>query len=114
MFARATLAAISLSLAACQSMSPQASAPAAPAAPAAAPPPAWQQGRGADMSASTLAPIAGRMTATPVSEIPLADFKVPAGFQVEIWASGMPGARMMARPTAISTSAPGPSAASTR
>jgi glucose/arabinose dehydrogenase len=97
MFARATLAAISLSRAACQSMSPQASTPAAPAAPAAAPPPAWQQGRGADMSGSTLAPIAGRMTATPVSEIPLADFKLPPGFKAEIWATGMPGARAMAR-----------------
>jgi hypothetical protein len=37
------------------------------------------------------------MTVTPVSEIPLDKLKVPPGFKVEIWASGMPGARMMAR-----------------
>jgi len=38
-----------------------------------------------------------RMTITPAEEIPLKDIKVPPGFEVEIWAHGMPGARMMAR-----------------
>jgi glucose/arabinose dehydrogenase len=73
---------------------PQATA-AAPAAPA--PPPAWQQGRPADMATSRLAPLAGRMTATPPNEIPVSSIQVPAGFKVELWASGMPGARAMAR-----------------
>ena len=42
-------------------------------------------------------PHAPRMTITPPSEIPLDRIKVPAGFQVELWAHGMPGVRMMAR-----------------
>src|SRR5688500_9213647 len=38
-----------------------------------------------------------KLTITPPEEIPLKDIKVPPGFQVELWAHGMPGARMMAR-----------------
>ena len=93
-----TLAASLLLLAACQSTAPPApvAAPAA-ATPAAAPPPAWQQGRSADQAKSTLAPVAGRMTATPTSDIPVANFKLPPGFKAELWASGMPGVRAMAR-----------------
>jgi len=95
MIVRTLLAASLLSLAACQSMSPP---PAAPAAtPAAAPPPAWQQGRTADQASSPLAPHAGKMTATPASELPLAGIKLPPGFKAEVWATGMPGARAMAR-----------------
>jgi glucose/arabinose dehydrogenase len=59
--------------------------------------PAWKQGMTDITAASPLAPHAGKMTVTPVSEIPLDKLKVPPGFKVEIWASGMPGARMMAR-----------------
>ncbi len=73
-----------------------ATAPAAAPKPA-APPPIWQQGRSAAMASSTLAPLAGRMTATPPSEIPLDKLKVPPGFKVELWAHGMPGARAMVR-----------------
>ena len=69
----------------------------AQAAPAPAAPPAWQQGRAADMATSTLAPVPGRMTATPAADIPVVSFKLPPGFKVEVWASGMPGARAMAR-----------------
>ena len=65
------------------------SAPAAPAAP----PPAWQQGRTASMASSSLAPIAGKLTATAVADIPISKLKLPPGFKAEIWASGMPGAR---------------------
>lgn len=39
----------------------------------------------------------GKMTITPPEEIPLDRIQVPAGFQVELWAHGIPGARMMAR-----------------
>lgn len=82
-----------LALAACQS-----TPPAAPgAAPAAAPAPAWQQGRLPEQATSTLAPLAGKLTATPVSDIPLANYRLPPGFKVEVWASGIPGARAMAR-----------------
>ena len=103
MLIRITLAAAaSLSLIACQSTStttpaPVAPAAAAPAAAAAAPPPAWQQGRTSDQAASKLAPHAGRLTATPATEIPLSSFKLPPGFKAEVWATGMPGARAMAR-----------------
>ena len=96
MFTRTALAVSLLSLAACQSMAPTATAPAA-VAPAAASPPIWQQGRSADQASSTLAPLAGRMTATPASEIPISNFKLPRGFKAEIWADGMPGARAMTR-----------------
>jgi len=59
--------------------------------------PAWKQGMPANMADSKLAPLAGRMTETPASEIPITKLKLPRGFAVEIWASGMPGARAMAR-----------------
>ncbi|MGH8649365.1 MAG: PQQ-dependent sugar dehydrogenase, partial [Burkholderiales bacterium] len=49
------------------------------------------------MKNPNLSPHAGRMTVTPPAEIPLDRIKVPAGFQVELWAHGMPGVRMMAR-----------------
>ena len=80
----------------------QAPAPAATPAPAAAPtqpaaPPAWKQGQPDSMKSSPLAPHAPKLTETAVADIPLSKFKVPAGFKLEVWASGMPGARMMAR-----------------
>ena len=99
MFVRTTftLAALSL-LAACQTTPPAAMATAAPAtAPAAAAAPAWQQGRTPGQAGSTLAPVAGKLTATPASEIPVQSFKLPPGFKAEIWATGMPGARAMTR-----------------
>jgi glucose/arabinose dehydrogenase len=37
------------------------------------------------------------MTVTAPEDIPLKSIQVPAGFQVELWAHGNPGARMMAR-----------------
>lgn len=46
---------------------------------------------------SKLAPNAGRNTETPASEIPISTLKVPKGFKVELWASGIPGARAMVR-----------------
>jgi glucose/arabinose dehydrogenase len=90
------LAALAL-LAACQTppSAPQAAAPAA--APAAAAAPAWQQGRLPEQATSTLAPLAGKLTVTQAADIPLANLKLPAGFKAEIWATGMPGARAMAR-----------------
>ena len=49
------------------------------------------------MKNPNLSPHAARMTVTPPSEIPLDKIKVPKGFQLELWAHGMPGVRMMAR-----------------
>ena len=62
----------------------------------AAPPPAWHQGKPPAMAESKLAPHAGKMTETPPSDIPVSKLKVPNGFKVELWASGLPGARAMA------------------
>lgn len=67
-----------------------------PAAPPAAPP-AWQQGRPAEMAASRLAPHPPRLTVTPADRVPVAALRVPEGFQVELWAHGLPGARVMVR-----------------
>jgi glucose/arabinose dehydrogenase len=59
-------------------------------------PPAWHQGKPPAMGTSKLAPHPGKMTETPPSEIPVSKLKVPAGFKVELWASGLPGGRAMA------------------
>jgi glucose/arabinose dehydrogenase len=61
-----------------------------------APPPIWKQGMPAAMADSTLAPLAGKMTETPRSEIPVSKLNLPDGFTVEIWAHGLPGGRAMA------------------
>ncbi len=68
----------------------------APAFSQAKPPPAWHQGKGANMAESKLAPHAGRMTETPAGDIPVDKLKMPAGFKAELWASGLPGGRAMA------------------
>jgi glucose/arabinose dehydrogenase len=70
-------------------------APALAQAPAA--PPAWQQGRPAEMATSPLAPHPPRLVATPAERIPVSSLRVPEGFQVELWAHGLPGARVMVR-----------------
>ncbi len=70
-----------------------AQAPAAP--PASAIPPTWAQGRTPEQVALNLVPHPPGMTALPANEIPTDKLKVPAGFKVELWASGMPNARSM-------------------
>jgi len=65
--------------------------------PAAAPPPAWKQGMPASMANSTLAPNPGKNTETPASEIPIDKLKLPPGFKIELWSTGTPGIRAMAR-----------------
>jgi glucose/arabinose dehydrogenase len=61
------------------------------------PPPAWKQGQPASMASSPLSPHASPLTVTPVDKITVDKLKAPNGFKVEIWAHGMPGARMMTR-----------------
>lgn len=61
------------------------------------PPPAWKQGQPASMKDSKLAPHASPLTVTPPEKIPYSKLQAPAGFKVELWAHGMPGARMMTR-----------------
>src|SRR5262245_59544983 len=60
------------------------------------PPPAWHQGKPPAMAESKNAPHPARMTETPAGEIPVSKLKAPAGFKVELWASGLPGGRAMA------------------
>jgi glucose/arabinose dehydrogenase len=77
--------------------------PAQPQAPAAGgaptPPPSWQQGRppAATESMTKLAPVAGPPVAAPAEKLPVDKLKVPAGFKVEVYASGLANARSMAR-----------------
>jgi len=70
-------------------------AQAAPAAPAPAATASWQQGRGKEQDNSTLAPHVPSLLGTPAKEIPLDKAKLPPGFKIELWASGMPEARQM-------------------
>ncbi len=49
------------------------------------------------MDSTGLSPHAPNMAITPPEDIPLGRLQVPPGFQVELWAHGIPGARMMTR-----------------
>src|SRR5258708_22781997 len=64
--------------------------------PAASPPPSWQQGKPPAAADSTLHPFNIEMTGKSAKELPVDKLKLPAGFKVEVWAEGMPGARTMA------------------
>ncbi|AEG94515.1 PQQ-dependent sugar dehydrogenase [Ramlibacter tataouinensis] len=92
-----TLLSFVLLAAGCAQNPPPAPTVSAAAAPVPAGVPAWQQGRSQDMAASRLAPLAGKLTATPPGEIALQNLKLPPGFKVELWAHGMPGVRAMSR-----------------
>ncbi len=61
-----------------------------------APPPSWKQGQPSSMAESMLAPIAQPPAPKAPGEIPIDKIKVPAGFKVELWASGINNARAMA------------------
>jgi glucose/arabinose dehydrogenase len=64
------------------------------AAPAAKePPPSWAQGRPSD--AIQLAPVVGPPIAAAPDKIPVDQLRVPSGFKIEVYASGMPNARSM-------------------
>ena len=76
--------------------SAQAPAPApAPAPAAAGVPPTWAQGRSADGMNPALVPNPSPLVAKPVNEILIDKLKVPPGFKIELWASGMANARSM-------------------
>ena len=62
-----------------------------------APPPSWQQGRSAEQEKSTLHPFAIEVTGKSAKLLPVDKLKVPAGFKVDVWAEGAPGARSMAQ-----------------
>lgn len=61
-----------------------------------APPPSWAQGRPPELAGSKLAPNPPGLTAKPASEIHLDKIKLPPGFQISLWAEGMPNARSLA------------------
>jgi glucose/arabinose dehydrogenase len=58
-------------------------------------PPTWKQGQPSSMADSTLAPIAQPPAPKAAADIPVDKIKVPAGFKVELWASGINNARAM-------------------
>ena len=88
--------AFALFLAGCAQTPPQPTVSAA-AQPVPANVPAWHQGRTPEQASSRLAPPPGRLPAVPPAEIPISGLRVPPGFKVELWASGMPGIRAMTR-----------------
>jgi glucose/arabinose dehydrogenase len=103
LYAPAALAAAISSLAfAQQAAPPGASAPGQPqgqppnTAVAPAIPPTWAQGRTKEQDGSTLSPHPPGLTALDADEIPLKQLTVPKGFEVTLYASGMPNARSMA------------------
>src|SRR5438067_11666689 len=49
------------------------------------------------MQEATLHPFAIELTGKAAKDLPVDKLKVPAGFKVEVWAEGMPGARSMAQ-----------------
>ena len=58
-------------------------------------PPSWKQGQPKEMESSTLSPIAQPPAPKAPGEIPVDKIKVPSGFKVELWASGINNARVM-------------------
>jgi glucose/arabinose dehydrogenase len=90
--------ALAVSSAVAQQPAPQPAPAAQPAPPAAGSPPippSWAQGRTAAQEAANLSPHPPGLTAMAASEIPVGNIKVPAGFSVSVYASGMPNARSM-------------------
>ena len=59
--------------------------------------PMWKQGMRNLEEKIALAPHAGKLVQTPATEIAIDQLRLPPGFKLEIWASGLPGARMMTR-----------------
>src|SRR2546427_3676402 len=60
------------------------------------PPPSWQQGRSAEQEKSSLHRFGIEVTGKSAKQLPVNRLKDPAGFKVEVWAEGLPGARSMA------------------
>ncbi len=66
---------------------------AAPAAPAI--PPTWAQGRSEEQLAMNLSPHAPGLSSLAADKIPLDKIKLPPGFEISLYASGIPNARSM-------------------
>jgi glucose/arabinose dehydrogenase len=90
--------AIAATSAIAQQPAPATPAPAAATTTPTAPPPippSWAQGRKPEQEAANLSPHPPGLTALPANEIPVDKIKVPPGFSVSVYASGMPNARSM-------------------
>lgn len=74
-----------------------AQAPAAASAPSAVPaiPPTWAQGRTAAQEAANLSPNPPGLSSLAANEIPLNQVKLPPGFEISLYATGIPNARSM-------------------
>jgi glucose/arabinose dehydrogenase len=59
-------------------------------------PPLWKQGQPSELVNSPLAPVPQPPAPAPAEKIPIDKIKVPPGFKVELWASGINNARAMA------------------
>src|SRR6476659_9158895 len=95
--AGAFFSAFTLNAAAQQPATPPAASPAAPAAAAPLPPGSPLIGRPADSEAAAkLAPIAPPPIPAAADKLPTAKLKVPAGFNIEVYASGIANARSLA------------------
>jgi glucose/arabinose dehydrogenase len=77
-------------------VAPAPSAAAAPAAAPALPPGSPLIGRPASEAAAKLAPVAPPPLAAALDKLPTAKLKVPAGFNIEVYAAGMANARSLA------------------
>jgi glucose/arabinose dehydrogenase len=58
-------------------------------------PPSWKQGQPTELAASPLTPHAQPPAPKAASEIPVDKLKVPPGFKISLWASGINNARVM-------------------
>jgi glucose/arabinose dehydrogenase len=67
----------------------------APTAAAPAPPPSWAQGRPENPAVADIAPVAPPPIATAADKLPQAKLKLPPGFNIEVYASGMANARSL-------------------
>jgi glucose/arabinose dehydrogenase len=76
--------------------SPPAAAAPEPAAKPALPPGSPMIGRPDGEAAAKLAPVAGPPIAAAVDKLPIAKFKLPPGFNIEVYAAGMANARSLA------------------
>lgn len=82
------LFAVSIAVANAQTPPPAAASPAGV-------PPTWAQGRTAEGMNPSLVPNPSPVTAKAVNELQIDKLKVPSGFKIEVWASGMVNARTM-------------------
>jgi glucose/arabinose dehydrogenase len=90
-FLLAVCASLPLSYAVAQQTPPT---PAA-ASPAPAVPPTWSQGRKPEQEGLNLSPHPPALEALALEDIRVDRIKLPEGFQISVWASGLPNARSM-------------------